>query len=189
MKGTGLTCQAPKLKLVQLLRSSKAPAQLAFHSSTGFSDSSSHSPVSRSISNWGRTSLRGRAQRWCILSKLTHGRDTFSPSRSLSSLCCYRSAVATQLCKSSRLCLLKLNTNDQRRLSQYVFRMAGRAPAAWEQKGVAIAGYTVAVIRESCRLWLLKVHTDNQPVGISSNRLSLLFSDVVGFIKLSTLVL
>ena len=189
MKWTGPCLPDSKLMSVQLLRSSKAPAQLAFHSSTGFSDSSSPSPVSRSISNWGRTSLRGRAQRWCILSKLTPGRDTSSQSRSLSSLCCCRSAVATPLCKSCRLCLLKVRTDDQRRLSQYVFRMAGRAPAAWEQKGVAIAGYTVAVIRKPFRLWLLEVHTNNQPVGISSNRLSLLFSDVVGFIKLSTLVL
>jgi hypothetical protein len=85
--------------------------------------------------------------------------------------------------------LLSFSSSNAIVLSQYVFRMAGRAPAAWEQKGVAIAGYTVAVIRMSFRLWLLEVHANNQPVGISSNRLSLLFSDVVGFIKLSTLVL
>ena len=85
--------------------------------------------------------------------------------------------------------LLSFSSSNAIVLSQYVFRMAGRAPAAWEQKGVAIAGYTVAVICKSFRHWLLKVHTNNQPVGISSNRISLLFSDVVGFIKLSTLVL
>lgn len=32
-------------------------------------------------------------------------------------------------------------------LATYVFRMAGREGTAWEQKGVAIAGYTLAVIR------------------------------------------
>lgn len=31
-------------------------------------------------------------------------------------------------------------------LATYVFRMAGREGTAWEQKGVAIAGYTLAVI-------------------------------------------
>ena len=34
-------------------------------------------------------------------------------------------------------------------LSQYIFRMVGRPAAEWESKGVAIAGYTLAVIRES----------------------------------------
>ena len=41
------------------------------------------------------------------------------------------------------------NSNKYAVLAQYVFRMAGRSPTAWEQKGVAVAGYTVAVI---CKL-------------------------------------
>lgn len=75
-------------------------------------------------------------------------------------------------------------------LSQYVFRMAGRLPTAWEQKGVAVAGYTVAVICKflGC-LGLLKLRTDGMIVGVTSNRLSLMFSDAVGFVKLGTLVL
>lgn len=45
--------------------------------------------------------------------------------------------------------LLSFSSSNAIVLSQYVFRMVGRAPAAWEQKGVAIAGYTVAVICKS----------------------------------------
>ncbi|KAL1586007.1 hypothetical protein WHR41_04735 [Cladosporium halotolerans] len=67
--------------------------------------------------------------------------------------------------------ILSFSSSNAIVLATYVFRMAGREGTAWEQKGVAIAGYTLAVI-----------------LGISSNRLSLLFSDVVGFIKLGTLV-
>ena len=32
--------------------------------------------------------------------------------------------------------------------STYIFRMAGRTPTDWESKGVAIAGYSAAVIRK-----------------------------------------
>ena len=40
-------------------------------------------------------------------------------------------------------------------LAQYVFRMAGRTPTAWEQKGVAVAGYTAAVIRKhTVAMWM-----------------------------------
>lgn len=33
-------------------------------------------------------------------------------------------------------------------LAQYLFAINGHSPTAWEQKGVAIAGYTVAFLRE-----------------------------------------
>jgi hypothetical protein len=33
-------------------------------------------------------------------------------------------------------------------LAQYLFAINGATPSAWELKGVAIAGYTVAVLRE-----------------------------------------
>jgi amino acid transporter len=42
--------------------------------------------------------------------------------------------------------ILSFSSSNAIVLSQYVFRMAGRLPTAWEQKGVAVAGYTVAVI-------------------------------------------
>lgn len=45
--------------------------------------------------------------------------------------------------------LLSFSSSNAIVLSQYIWRMVGRAPEAWEQKGVAIAGYTVAVIRKS----------------------------------------
>jgi amino acid transporter len=85
--------------------------------------------------------------------------------------------------------LLSFSSSNAIVLSQYIFRMAGRAPAAWEQKGVAIAGYTAAVVCKSPRQCLSEVRTNSYPVGISSNRLSLLFSDVIGCIKVTTLVL
>jgi hypothetical protein len=44
--------------------------------------------------------------------------------------------------------LLSFSSSNAIVLSQYVWRMVGRTPEAWEQKGVAIAGYTVAVVRE-----------------------------------------
>ncbi|GAB7324404.1 hypothetical protein MBLNU13_g08342t1 [Cladosporium sp. NU13] len=67
--------------------------------------------------------------------------------------------------------ILSFSSSNAVVFSTYVFRMAGRTPTDWESKGVAIAGYSAAVI-----------------LGVTSNRLSLLFSDVVGFIKVSTLV-
>ena len=56
-------------------------------------------------------------------------------------------------------------------LAQYVYRMAGTTATAWELKGVAVAGYTLAVL-----------------LGIFSNRLSLLASDIIGGIKVLTLL-
>lgn len=35
-------------------------------------------------------------------------------------------------------------------LAQYLFAINGAKPSAWEQKGVAVAGYTVAVLCEFC---------------------------------------
>ena len=46
-------------------------------------------------------------------------------------------------------------TDENPVLAQYVFRMAGRTPTAWEQKGVAVAGYTAAVIRKhTVTMWM-----------------------------------
>jgi amino acid transporter len=45
--------------------------------------------------------------------------------------------------------ILSFSSSNAIVLSQYVFRMAGRLPTDWEQKGVAVAGYTVAVICKS----------------------------------------
>lgn len=38
-------------------------------------------------------------------------------------------------------------------LAQYLYKIAGSTPSAWEQKGVAVAAYTVAV---GCKCSLLK---------------------------------
>jgi hypothetical protein len=137
------------LTLVQLLQSSKERARLAFHCCTGSSDSSFRLPVSQYTSNWGRTSLRGRAQRWYILSKLTLGQDISSLLRSPYNLCCCLSAVAMQLVCQIKSMWWRPGLTRPQVFSQYIFRMAGRAPAAWEQKGVAIAGYTAAVVCKS----------------------------------------
>ncbi|KAB2569587.1 High-affinity methionine permease [Lasiodiplodia theobromae] len=57
-------------------------------------------------------------------------------------------------------------------LAQYAFKMSPEySPSDWEQKGVAIASYTLAIV-----------------LLIVSNRLSLWLSDIFGFIKVSTLI-
>ncbi|KAK0642550.1 High-affinity methionine permease [Lasiodiplodia hormozganensis] len=57
-------------------------------------------------------------------------------------------------------------------LAQYAFKMSpDYSPSDWEQKGVAIASYTLAIV-----------------LLIVSNRLSLWLSDIFGFIKVSTLI-
>lgn len=56
-------------------------------------------------------------------------------------------------------------------LSQYVWRIAGKVPSAWEMKGVAIAAYTAAVI-----------------VVLASNRFSLYAVNAFGVLKIITLL-
>ncbi|KAI9708247.1 MAG: hypothetical protein M1820_004201 [Bogoriella megaspora] len=56
-------------------------------------------------------------------------------------------------------------------LAQYLFKLGGSTPSAWQQKGVAVAGYTVAVL-------LLAFNT----------RWSLRLANLIGLIKLITLV-
>lgn len=56
-------------------------------------------------------------------------------------------------------------------LSQYIWRIVGRAPSAWEMKGVAIAAYTFAV-----------------GGAIASNRYSLYAVNIFGIIKIITLI-
>ncbi|KAI1846225.1 hypothetical protein JX265_010602 [Neoarthrinium moseri] len=56
-------------------------------------------------------------------------------------------------------------------LAQYLFRISGRSPAAWEQKGVAIAAYTVATL-------LVALHT----------KFSFRFTIAIGIVKVLTLV-
>ncbi|KAK3682825.1 amino acid permease-domain-containing protein [Podospora appendiculata] len=56
-------------------------------------------------------------------------------------------------------------------LSQYLFRINGHVPTAWELKGVALAGYTVATLAVSF-----------------NTRLSYLFSNGIGIVKVLTLI-
>ncbi|PGH00844.1 hypothetical protein AJ79_08096 [Helicocarpus griseus UAMH5409] len=56
-------------------------------------------------------------------------------------------------------------------LAEYVFRMANREPSAWELKGVAVAGYTFAII-----------------LLIFNNRFSLWFANFIGIVKVLTLL-
>ncbi|OBT73341.1 hypothetical protein VF21_08418 [Pseudogymnoascus sp. 05NY08] len=67
--------------------------------------------------------------------------------------------------------LLAFSSSNAIVLSTYTFRIAGTEPTEWQAKGVAIAGFTLATI-----------------VVIISNKWSLRFSNVIGVIKVLTLV-
>lgn len=67
--------------------------------------------------------------------------------------------------------LLSFSASNSIVLAQYLFRINGHTPTPWEQKGVAIAGYTVVVL-------LLAFHT----------RFSYRLSNAIGIVKLLTLI-
>lgn len=67
--------------------------------------------------------------------------------------------------------ILSFSASNAIVLSQYLFRINGHTATPWEQKGVAIAGYTVAVL-------LLAFHT----------RFSYRLSNAIGIVKLLTLI-
>ena len=67
--------------------------------------------------------------------------------------------------------VLSFSSSNAIVLAQYLFRINGHSPTAWELKGVAVAGYTVAVL-------LLAFHT----------RFSYHLSNAIGIVKLITLI-
>jgi amino acid transporter len=67
--------------------------------------------------------------------------------------------------------LLSFSSSNTIVLAQYLFRINGHSPTAWELKGVAVAGYTVAVL-------LVIFHT----------RFSYFLSNGIGLVKVITLV-
>ncbi|KFY27064.1 hypothetical protein V493_03715 [Pseudogymnoascus sp. VKM F-4281 (FW-2241)] len=67
--------------------------------------------------------------------------------------------------------LLAFSSSNAIVLSTYTFRIAGTEPTEWQAKGVAVAGFTLATI-----------------VVIISNKWSLRFSNLVGVIKVLTLL-
>ncbi|KAF2811971.1 high affinity methionine permease [Mytilinidion resinicola] len=67
--------------------------------------------------------------------------------------------------------ILSFSSSNAIVLAQYLFKLAGHTPSPWEQKGVAVAGYTVAVF-----------------FLIFNTRWSLRLSNAIGFIKLLTLI-
>lgn len=67
--------------------------------------------------------------------------------------------------------LLSFSASNSIVLAQYLFRINGHTPTPWEQKGVAVAGYTVAVL-------LLAFNT----------RFSYRLSNAIGIVKLLTLI-
>ena len=67
--------------------------------------------------------------------------------------------------------LLSFSSSNAIVLAQYLFRINDHSPSAWELKGVAVAGYTVAVL-------LLVFHT----------RFSYYLSNGIGLVKLLTLI-
>lgn len=64
------------------------------------------------------------------------------------------------------------DTNDMIVLARYLFKINGHTPTNWELKGVAIAGYTIAVL-------LLLFNT----------KYSYWLSNGIGIVKLLTLIL
>lgn len=67
--------------------------------------------------------------------------------------------------------ILSFSSSNAIVLAQYLFRINGHKPTNWELKGVAVAGYTVAVL-------LLVFHT----------RFSYYLSNAIGIVKLLTLI-
>lgn len=67
--------------------------------------------------------------------------------------------------------LLSFSSSNAIVLANYLFRINGHSPSDWELKGVAVAGYTIAVL-------LLVFHT----------RFSYLLSNGIGVVKLLTLI-
>lgn len=67
--------------------------------------------------------------------------------------------------------LLCFSASNSIVLAQYLFRINGHTPTPWEQKGVAVAGYTIAVL-------FLAFHT----------RFSYRLSNAIGIVKLLTLI-
>ncbi|KAI0120622.1 amino acid permease-domain-containing protein [Xylariales sp. AK1849] len=67
--------------------------------------------------------------------------------------------------------VLSFSASNATVLAQYLFRINGHSPTAWEQKGVAIAGYTVATL-----------------LVIGHTRFSFLLTNGIGAVKLLTLV-
>lgn len=66
-------------------------------------------------------------------------------------------------------------------LSQYVFKMAGHDPTAWEMKGVAVAGYTLAAL---CLVFSTKYSMWLSNAISFVKVLVLLFIVVTGFVVL-----
>lgn len=86
--------------------------------------------------------------------------------------------------------LLAFSSSNAVTLSNYLFRIVGRSATEWESKGVAVAGYTVAVV---CTYQTLLRTTfrflTSSLVCIASNKWSLWFSNAVGVVKITTLLL
>lgn len=72
---------------------------------------------------------------------------------------------------ASQTVLLCFSASNSIVFAQYLFRINGHSPTPWEQKGVAVAGYTVVVL-------LLAFHT----------RFSYRLSNAIGIVKLLTLI-
>ncbi|KAF2138625.1 uncharacterized protein K452DRAFT_361276 [Aplosporella prunicola CBS 121167] len=67
--------------------------------------------------------------------------------------------------------LLSFSSSNAVVLAQYAFKMSDYSPSNWEQKGVAVASYTLAVV-----------------LLVLSDKLAIWLSDIFGFIKVLTLI-
>jgi hypothetical protein len=74
-------------------------------------------------------------------------------------------------------------------LAQYLFKINGATPTAWEQKGVAVAAYTVAVGRKCPVSKVMPLNGSNlRLVLVFNTRWSLRISNAIGLVKLLTLI-
>ena len=80
--------------------------------------------------------------------------------------------------------LLSFSSSNAIVLSQYVWRIAGKTPSAWQMKGVAIAAYTLAVI---CKSRAPERISANHAGVILHNRYSLWAVNFLGALKIATL--
>lgn len=74
-------------------------------------------------------------------------------------------------------------------LAEYLFRINGHAPSAWELKGTAVAAYTVAVLRKSSRSRVESLNNLYELVLVFNNRVGFLLSNGIGIVKVVTIVL
>jgi amino acid transporter len=79
-------------------------------------------------------------------------------------------------------------------LAQYLFKMTDHNPTDWQLKGVAIAGYTVALLgtfhfaQRKARLIERHIRLTQFPVVVLHNKLAYHLANGIAFVKIATLI-